>query len=65
MENQFKIYLKDKMTASCFEDLHAELKVSRRMLTFLLRDPVRLNSFQLFKLSELTGLPVSEFKQFI
>jgi len=65
MENQFKFFLKSKMTASCFEELHNELKVSRRMLTFLLREPEKLNSSQLFKISELTKVPVSDFKQFI
>ena len=65
MENQIKQFLKDKMTASCFENLHNELKISRRMLTFLLRAPSKFSSSQLFRLSAMTNLPLSAFKTFI
>lgn len=65
MENQIKEFLKNKMTANHFENLHCELNVSRRMLTFLLREPAKLSSSQLFRLSELAEVPLSDFKQFI
>jgi len=56
----FAKYLSQKMNAENWAALSHELNISKRMLTFLLREPKRFTISQIKAISDLSGLSIDE-----
>lgn len=61
----FNLFLSKHMINEKFINLHLELNVSKKMITAIYKQPSKLTSGQLYKLIELTGLTLEDFKPYI
>jgi len=63
--NDLKSFLQTIFSVRDFENIYINLKISKKGLTEMSKNPSNIRFGMLIKLSELTGKPIEEFKQFI
>jgi len=60
-----EFFLRSHLTSIDYEALPIKLNMSKRMFTFILRDPQKLTLSQLVTLADIMGKSLDDLKQFI